>query len=160
MSKTVFLAALVAASLAGAAEAQETLTPEVLAAADLEHGETLFKFCRSCHSVLPEGEKFKTGPRLWHVFGRPVGSLEDYHYSKALENADFAWTPDKLNEWLLKPRDFLPGTRMTFAGFPKEEDRVALIAYLVRETGGDPASATGATPDDPAPAGDEAAAPQ
>src|SRR5688572_2505328 len=35
-----------------------------------------------------------------------------------------------MNEWLRSPRQFAPGTKMTFAGLSNPEERANLIAYL------------------------------
>ncbi len=128
------LSALFCVLFGSMAAAQETITPEMLAAADETKGKRVFLRCRSCHT-LEEGGRNLTGPNLWGVFGRKVGGLEGYRYSNAVLAADFIWTPDKLNEWLLKPKDFLPGNKMSFVGLPKEQDRVNLIYYLQVQTG-------------------------
>jgi cytochrome c len=40
------------------------------------------------------------------------------------------WTPDTLHDFLTKPRDYIKGTRMSFAGFRDEGDIAAVTAYL------------------------------
>ena len=122
--------------------AQETLTVELLEAADLDRGKRTFLRCRSCHT-LAEGERNKVGPNLFGLFGNEARIREDFKYSQAMQSADFVWTPDKLNEWLVKPKEFLPGTIMNFNGLPKEADRINLIAYLIIETGGNIADIAG-----------------
>ena len=37
-----------------------------------------------------------------------------------------------------KPREFLPGTKMTFAGLKDEKDRIDLIGYLTLESAPEP----------------------
>jgi len=101
---------------------------------DLENGRRVFARCRSCHT-LPEGGMDMTGPNLWGVFGRQVGSREGFRYSEAVQAADFTWDAEHLDGWLAAPREFLPGNRMAFAGVPDETDRRDLIAYLKVETG-------------------------
>ena len=101
---------------------------------DLENGRRVFARCRSCHT-LAEGGPDMTGPNLWGVFGRPVGSREGFRYSESVQAADFVWDAEHLDGWLTAPRDFLPGNRMAFAGVPDETDRRDLIAYLKVETG-------------------------
>lgn len=101
---------------------------------DLENGRRVFARCRSCHT-LPEGGMDMTGPNLWGLFGRQVGSREGFRYSEAVQAADFTWDAERLDGWLSGPRDFLPGNRMAFAGVPDETDRRDLIAYLKVETG-------------------------
>lgn len=116
------------------AMAQDTITDELIANSDLNKGKKLYLRCRSCHT-LGENEANRQGPNLWGLFDREAGTLEGFKYSTALQNADFTWSPDKLNEWLMAPNKFLPGNRMSFVGLPKEEDRVNLISYLWNETG-------------------------
>ena len=40
------------------------------------------------------------------------------------------WDEEEINKFIIKPKDYLPGTKMSFAGLKKEEDRADLIAYL------------------------------
>ena len=40
------------------------------------------------------------------------------------------WTVEALQEFLANPKADVPGTKMTFAGLKKPEDRADLIAYL------------------------------
>lgn len=102
--------------------------------ADYARGRRTWKLCQSCH-ITAEGGGNLVGPNLHGVFGRQAGSLEGFAYSDALASADFIWTPDKVDHWLENPRTFLAGNRMTFAGVRKPEDRTAVIAYLMVETG-------------------------
>jgi len=43
---------------------------------------------------------------------------------------DKPWNYENLNAFLLKPRDYAKGTKMTFAGLKKDSDRANVIAYL------------------------------
>ncbi len=104
-----------------------------LAAGDPVAGETVFKKCASCHAV-GEGAKNKVGPVLNGVFGRTAGTAPDFKYSKAMIDAGaggLVWTPETLHEFLIKPRDFVKGTKMSFPGLPKPEDEDNVIAYLM-----------------------------
>lgn len=103
-------------------------------AGDLANGKAKFGLCRSCHTITPGGSN-GVGPNLYGVFGRKAGTHEDYNYSDAVKNAGFVWDAEHLDKWLAQPREFLPGTKMSFAGVKNEEDRVDLIAYLKVETG-------------------------
>jgi hypothetical protein len=40
------------------------------------------------------------------------------------------WTPEALQEFLANPKGVVKGTKMSFAGLKKPEDRADLIAYL------------------------------
>lgn len=99
---------------------------------DPAKGEKIFARCKICHS-LEEGTN-KIGPSLHGVFGRKAGTLEGYNYSDALKNADVVWSEETLDPWVKNPREFIPGTKMIFAGLPKEQDRQDLIAYLKQAT--------------------------
>ncbi len=102
--------------------------------ADYARGRRAFKLCQSCHTLASGGQNL-VGPPLYGIFGRQVGAIEGFTYSSAISEADFIWTPEKLNDWLTSPRDFLPGNRMAFSGVRKPQDRLALIAYIMLESG-------------------------
>jgi cytochrome c len=114
---------------------QEALAqlPEAYQHADLENGKALFGRCRSCHTANDGGPN-GVGPNLWRVFGRVAGTKSDFKYSEAVQKAGFAWDAEHLDHWLTKPKDFLPGTKMTFAGLDDPKDRTDLIAFLKVET--------------------------
>ena len=103
-------------------------------AADLDNGRRVFARCRSCHT-LTEGGPNMTGPNLYGVFGREAGGHPDYNYSAVVKAADFTWNAERLDHWLEKPRTYLKGTKMSFAGIPDAEDRRDVIAFLKVETG-------------------------
>ncbi|WP_209000755.1 c-type cytochrome [Labrenzia sp. DG1229] len=107
----------------------------------------MFRKCKSCHQ-LGEGAKHRIGPHLNGIFGRRVGSHEDFRYSRALVRAGtggLEWHADTLDTFLEKPRAIASGTRMSFAGLKKTEDRLNLIAYL-RIFSDDPANIPEADP--------------
>lgn len=108
--------------------------PEPYKSADFNRGKRTYRLCQSCHT-LAEGGPNLIGPNMYGVFGRQVGGVEGFNYSNAVKEADFIWTPEMLNEWLVSPRDFLPGNNMSFAGVRREEDRLGVIAYIMAETG-------------------------
>lgn len=98
--------------------------------ADYARGKRVWRQCSSCHTVAAEADHL-VGPNLYGLFGRQVGNSEGFNYSKAVQEANFVWTPEKLEEWLTSPRNFLPGNRMSFAGVRKPQDRINVIAYLM-----------------------------
>lgn len=111
--------------------------PEPYRSADYSRGRRTFKLCQSCHT-LAEGGPNLVGPNLYGVFGREIGSVDGFRYSDAVTKADFEWTPEVLAQWLENPRGFLPGNNMSFAGVRRPDDRLAVIAYIMVETGWEP----------------------
>ena len=97
--------------------------------ADLAHGEKVFKKCAACHSIKKGGGN-KIGPKLWNVMFRPVGSVADYKYSKALSGYNKDWTWEEMNGFLLKPSKWIKGNKMGFAGLKSDKDRASVILYL------------------------------
>ncbi|MGJ8529047.1 c-type cytochrome [Maritalea sp.] len=110
------------------------LSAPAFADGDVEKGEKIFKKCKACHMVGDKA-KSKVGPALNNVFGRQAGSVEDFKYSKAMTEAgeaELVWNIDNMKEFVTKPKKFLKGTKMTFAGLKKEKDQDNLIAYLLQ----------------------------
>lgn len=102
---------------------------EALAKADVSKGETIANKCKTCHTIVKGGPN-KIGPDLWGVVGRPVASHEGFSYSDALKKIGGNWDFDKIEHFITSPREFAPGTKMTFAGLSKVQDRADVIAYL------------------------------
>lgn len=110
-----------------AAEEQPAPDPELVA-----RGEKVFRKCRACHQI-GEGAKNRVGPVLTGVFGHPAGQVEGFRYSNALKDmaADgLVWNATNLKAFLADPRDFMKGTRMSFAGLRKDKELDAITAYL------------------------------
>lgn len=99
---------------------------------DAAKGEKVFGKCKACHKV--DGSN-GTGPHLDGVVDRAVAGVEGFGYSDAMAAHGGTWTLEALDAWLAKPKDYIPGNKMSFAGLPKAEDRADLIAYL-RSLGG------------------------
>jgi len=133
----------------------------VLPAADVAAGEAVFAKCKSCHSA-EQGGPNGTGPDLWGVAGRKPGSHGGFAYSAAMTEFGAKqpiWDYEHIYEFVKNPQKYIPGTKMTFVGLKKSEDRINVIAYL-RSKGGtlpipapNPAAAAAAA----APAATEAA---
>ena len=102
---------------------------EILAVGDAIHGEKVFKKCSACH-IVAKGGKNLIGPALYGVVGRPVASIDGYAYSKALKAHGKNWSFEELNAFLLKPRSYIKGTKMAYAGLRKDKDRASVILYL------------------------------
>ncbi len=102
----------------------------LLAAADAAKGEQVFKKCTACHTINKGGAN-GTGPNLWGVMGGAIGKhAPGFAYSPALAGKGGNWDWESMSQWVKSPRDFAPGTKMTFAGLSKPEDRANLLAYL------------------------------
>lgn len=101
---------------------------ELLAAADVAAGEKVFAKCRACHKI--DGSD-GTGPHLNGVVDRQIAASAGFGYSDTLLGmAANTWTGEALDAFLLNPKGYAPGTKMSFAGLPKPEDRANLIAWL------------------------------
>jgi cytochrome c len=101
-----------------------------LASANVEHGKELFKRdCSTCHTI-DKGGANKVGPNQWNLVGRKKGAEPGFSYSSAMEKKGGTWTYEDLNHMIFKPQSFVKGTKMAFAGLPKEQDRADVIAYL------------------------------
>ncbi len=127
-------AAVATASPNPAPGAAPAATPDIsalLASADVDAGKssTAKLGCVACHS-FNEGGKAGIGPNLYGVVGAPHGHMEGYAYSAVLKGKQGSWTYAELNEWLLKPSAYAPGTKMSFAGIANPKVRADVIAYL------------------------------
>jgi cytochrome c len=134
LEKPVFLPAGAEQTAAASAEqpAVAKLEPiePLLAKADPKRGEQLAKVCNTCHTFSKGGPN-KIGPNLWNVTEEGIAEVPNYQFSAALQSdKGQKWDPEKLNQWLYSPQSFAKGTKMTFAGFPKAQDRADVIAYL------------------------------
>ena len=105
----------------------------LLASASVADGKKIFKKCAACHSIAKGGAN-KIGPALWGVLGRKAGSISDYKYSKAMAAHAKPWSLEEMNGFLIKPKDWIKGTKMSFAGLKKAEDRAAVILYMNENT--------------------------
>jgi cytochrome c len=119
-----------------AAAAQVAATPAValdlgtlLASADAGAGKDKARVCASCHDFADGGPN-RIGPNLWGVAGRDVASHPGFAYSPAMSNQPGNWTYQFLFDYLASPARALPGTKMSFAGLRRPEDRAAVIKYL------------------------------
>ena len=97
-------------------------------AGDAKAGEKVFRKCKACHYV--DKEKNKSGPHLVNIVGRAAGSVDGFKYSKAMKNSGLTWDEATLAEFLKKPKAYLKGTKMAFAGLRKDKDIDDVIAYL------------------------------
>lgn len=120
----------------------------LLAAADPAAGEKVFAKCTACHTINQGGAN-GIGPNLYGIIGVPIGKhAAGFAYSSALSGHGGVWDYANMDKWLENPRGFANGTKMSFAGLSKPEDRANVIAYMKANGGG---------PEYPAPAAQEAA---
>jgi len=101
---------------------------DVLASADLDKGAKVFGKCKACHK-LEDGAN-STGPTLFGIVERDIGSVDGFGYSGVLNELPGNWTVEALNDFLENPKKYAAGTKMSFKGLAKIGDRANLIAYL------------------------------
>jgi cytochrome c len=102
----------------------------LLAKADVNKGAEISKKCAVCHS-FGKGEPAKVGPNLWGIVGNKHAHMEGFPYSDAIKGmADKTWSYEEINHFITNPKHYAPGTKMTFPGLPKVQDRADLIAWL------------------------------
>jgi cytochrome c len=118
MKLSVFAAALAIAAISSTAHAD----------GDAVAGKSVFNKCAICHSPAPG--KTVIGPTLFGIVGRQSASVAGFSYSDAMKAANKTWDAATLDAYLTDPKAMVPGTKMTFAGLPKAEDRANVIAYL------------------------------
>ncbi|GHH17852.1 MULTISPECIES: c-type cytochrome [Sphingomonas] len=124
-------AAAPAAAAAVAADNVDTIAGVKLAAytGDAKKGEADFITCKTCHAI--EAGVNKIGPSLHAVVGRKAGIIPGFVYSTANKNSGITWTEEKLFQYLENPQRIVPGTKMSFAGWPTDpQKRADVIAYL------------------------------
>ena len=106
---------------------------ELFASTNADDGKKVFKKCAACHSIAKGGGN-KIGPALWGVLGRKAGSLPDYKYSKAMVAHGKPWLFEEMDGFLTKPKKWMKGTKMSFAGISSSKNRAAVILYMNKNT--------------------------
>jgi len=101
----------------------------LIATANIDAGKKLSKKCAACHSFNAGGPN-KVGPNLWNVLNREIGKVDSYKYSKALTAFGGEWNYSSLNKFLIKPKEYIKGTKMNYAGLRKEKDRANILLWL------------------------------
>lgn len=128
----------------------------LLASGSAAAGEAVFAKCTACHTI-EQGGANGIGPNLFGVMGTPIGQhAAGFAYSSALSGHGGDWTWENMDAWLTSPRAFANGTKMSFAGLSKAEDRANLMLYL-ESMGGAPAKPAPVAAEEPA-EGEEGAA--
>ena len=138
----------------GAAAAGPSIAT-LLASADVAAGEKVFAKCMACHTINQGGAN-GIGPNLYGTVGEEIGAGKGgFAFSDALKKVGGTWTFEQLDHWLASPRSFANGTKMSFAGLSKGEDRANVIAYMNAQGSNMPLPKADAAP---APAADANAA--
>ena len=101
----------------------------LFASVNTADGAKIFKKCAACHSITQGGGN-KIGPALWGVIGRKAGGVSDYKYSKAMAAYGKTWSFEEMNGFLTKPKEWIKGTKMSFAGLKNIKERAAVILYM------------------------------
>lgn len=117
---------------AGGPAVPEVPFATMMAQSDVSKGEQVFQKCKSCHTANQGGAN-GIGPNLYGIVGDAIGEGRGgFAFSDSLKTkgAGQKWTFDLLNVWLTNPKKFADGTKMSFAGLEKEDERANVIAYL------------------------------
>ncbi|HEX2581152.1 MAG TPA: cytochrome c family protein [Dongiaceae bacterium] len=121
--------AVTEAPVVEAAAEQFASSIPMIAKADPAKGQDIAKKCQTCHT-LDKGGPNRVGPNLWGILGNKRAHAENFPYSDAIKSLQGPWTFEELDKFVYNPRGYAKGTKMTFAGLRKPEDRAALLAYL------------------------------
>lgn len=114
---------------AGAVEKKAEPILHLIASADVARGEKLSKACAACHS-FDNGGPNKVGPNLWGIIGAKKAHLGNFEYSSAMASKGGNWGYLEMNQYLWKPKKYVPGTKMNYNGIKDPEDRAAMVAWL------------------------------
>jgi cytochrome c len=115
---------------AGAAKEPEHPIETLLAKASVEKGQATARQCAACHT-FEKGGPNRVGPNLWNIVGSQRGEGRGgFNFSAAMKAKGGSWSFDELNKFLANPRQYIPGTAMTFAGLSRPEQRADVIDYL------------------------------
>lgn len=101
-----------------------------LSQGNIQNGQKVFGQCALCHTPVKNGPA-RVGPPLWEVLGRPLASIRDFTYSRAMRaKTGKVWDFANLDIYLAAPQKMVPGTAMSFGGVKNDQDRADLILYL------------------------------
>lgn len=96
-------------------------------------GKKVFNKCKVCHLLEEDGIN-RIGPNLFGIIGRTSGTLQNFTYSRAMRNAGIVWDQKSLSQYLIKPKSFIPGTKMAFRGLDTTEEINNVVAYITEQT--------------------------
>jgi len=121
---------LLAAAIALGAFCQTSAGAQAPATGDPTKGQAIFDGnCGTCHTAAQTSPD-STTLSLFGIVGRKSGSIADFSYSPAMQNAGIIWSREKLNTYIENPPAVVPGNIMYFPGLPDPGQRADLIAYL------------------------------
>ena len=122
------------ASAPKAAAPAEVDIDAILATGDAIKGAKIAKKkCASCHT-FDKGAKNKIGPNLFGAVGKGKAQNDSFKYSKAIKKFGGDWDNESLYKFLHKPKKFMKGTKMSFAGLKKDKDLADVISYLKQQS--------------------------
>ncbi|WP_101759047.1 cytochrome c family protein [Oceanicoccus sp. KOV_DT_Chl] len=108
---------------------------DALKSADYWGGRKAFQGrCSACHT-LAEDSLDIMGPNLWKMFDRKVGSKQGFNFSPAMQQADFQWSAEHLNQFLKNPKKYIPDNAMMIPQPVPARERLGMIAFMLIETG-------------------------
>jgi cytochrome c len=109
----------------------------IMAQASIQEGEKIFnRICTLCHTGTKDGPN-KVGPNLWKIVGSKAAHKEDFNYSSAMlarQASGAVWNQEELYRFLFNPKQYVPGTKMAYAGIKDDKERANVIAYLTNLT--------------------------
>lgn len=113
-----------------AADSEQTVEADRLWQNSAHPGASLFSKCARCHVLSTDGPQ-RSGPHLSGLFGRRVGTVDGYRYSRALVDSDIVWTEDTVFDLFhLGPDKVLPGTKMPVQRLTDEAELALLVDFL------------------------------
>jgi len=124
------------AAPAAAAPAAPAAKPAAAPALDAQAaaGQRVYRKCQACHSL--EAGKNGLGPSLANIVGQKAAEVPRYNFSPAMKSSGLTWDVATLDRYLADPQKVVPGNKMPFPGLKTENERSAVIAYLVAASGG------------------------
>jgi cytochrome c len=115
-------------------------------AGDVAKGEKTFNRCKACHAITADDgtsivKGGKTGPNLYGVIGRTVGTLDGFSYGDSIAAAGAAgiiWDEEQLAAYVADPTDWLEEalgdksakSKMTFKLKKGGDDIAAYLATM------------------------------
>ena len=101
----------------------------LLADADVEAGQRRARACTACHAFEAGGPN-KVGPNLWNIVNAPKAQVPGFSYTDALASIAEPWGYHELNLFIAAPKDYAPGTKMSYGGMRNVNHRAELIAWM------------------------------